>query len=303
MASKVVVTGATGLIGRYLCLALKSKGYDVVATSRDVPKAVGSLPTGVVCEAWDGRDAARLAAIINGAEAIVNLVGENIAGKKWSKSYLQRIVSSRLDAGAAVKKALLQTEHPPKVLVQASAIGIYGDDPEAVYVEDSPCGSVFLSKLCRDWEASVSGLPVSVRVVFARTGIVLARDGGAYPKLKKPLDWFVGACLGRGNQWFSWIHVQDEINALIYLIECDQCRGVYNLVAPNPMRQKDLLRSLAQYLHRPLFFSVPAFVLQAVLGEMAKQTILASQRVVPKRLLEAGFRFRFERAEQAWKEL
>ena len=300
MSSKIVVTGATGLIGRHLCRALTLKGYDVVATSRNASRAAGCFADGVVCEEWDGRDASRLATIIDGAEVVVNLVGENIAGQKWSESYLKRIVASRLDAGAAVKQAFLQIAHPPRVLVQASAIGYYGNDLVATYDEYSSHGTDFLSHLCRDWETSVSGLPASVRVVIARTGIVLAHDGGAYPKLKKSIDFFVGATLGKGNQWFSWIHLQDEIDSLIYLIENEKCKGIYNLVSPSPVSQKDLLRSLSRYLHRPLLFSIPAFLLKAILGEMANQTILSSQKVLPCRLLDAGFKFKYEKVTDVW---
>jgi len=303
MSKKIVITGATGLIGRHLCRALMLKGYEVIATSRNADSARSSFEDDIKVVSWDGRNADQLTSIIDGTDAVFNLVGENVAGQKWSKAYIDRIISSRLDAGAAIKKAYEQTKNTPSVLVQASAIGYYANDLTQTSDETSACAPNFFGSLCRDWESSIVGMPASVRTVIARTGIVLARDGGAYPKLKMPIDFFVGATLGNGKQWFSWIHLQDEIDSLIFLMENEKCKGIYNLSAPKPATQKEVLTSLAKQLHRPLWFSIPAFILKAALGQMAVQTILASQKVLPKRLIEDGFHFKYEEIDRAIGEL
>ena len=214
-------------------------------------------------------------------------------GTRWSAARKKRIGDSRRQATAAVLAAIAQAKQPPRALVQASAIGYYGDRAEELLAESASPGEGFLAETAREWEAaSLPAERFGVRRVVARTGIVLAREGGALPKMALPFRLGAGATLGSGRQWMSWIHLADESAALELLIDNEAARGAVNLVAPEPATQAGFSRALARTLHRPLLARAPAWTLRAALGEMA-DLVLASQRVAPQRLLELGFRFRF----------
>ena len=305
MSDRVVITGGTGLLGQALAHRLAASGREVVLLSRSA--AAGSrgrtLPPGCRLAAWDGRSADGWLELAAGAAAIVNLAGESIAGSRWSAARKRRIADSRRQATAAVLAAIAQAKQPPRVLVQASAIGYYGDRAEELLAESASPGEGFLAETAREWEAaSLPAERFGVRRVVARTGIVLAREGGALPKMALPFRLGAGATLGSGRQWMSWIHLADESAALELLIDHPEARGAINLTAPAPVTQAAFARTLAATLHRPLFARVPAFALRALLGEMA-DLVLASQRVVPQRLLELGFRFRHPTLEGALAEL
>lgn len=305
MSDRVILTGGTGLLGRALARRLAASGRDVVLLSRSAAASSSSpaLPPGIRLARWDGRSAEGWVDLASGAAAIVNLAGESIAGGRWSRARKSRIVSSRQQAAAGVLAAIARAKQPPRVLVQASAIGFYGDRGDELLPEEAGAGGGFLGETARSWEAASSAAEsFGVRRVVARTGIVLAREGGAFPKMALPFRLGAGATLGSGRQWMSWIHLADESAALEFLIDDPRARGAINLAAPAPVTQAAFARALAATLHRPLFARAPAFVLRAVLGEMA-ELVLASQRVVPRRLAELGFRFRFPTVESALAEL
>lgn len=289
---KVIITGGTGLIGRALAAELVAVGYEVVVLSRNPHRARG-LPPGVRLESWDGRTAHGWGPLADGAYAIVNLAGENIAGGRWTAERKRRIRQSRLDAGQAVVEAVRAAERRPAVVVQASGIGYYGPRGDEEVTEDFPPGEDFLGRLAVEWEASTAPVePLGVRRVVIRTGVVLSREGGALPRLALPFRFFLGGPLGSGRQWVPWIHIADEVRAIRFLLEKEDARGPYNLAAPHPVTNRELARALGEALRRPAWLPVPAPALKVLLGEMSA-VLLTGQRALPRRLQDAGFPFRF----------
>lgn len=293
MSERILIAGGTGLLGRALAARLATSGREIVLLSRSA-KGAGrllDLPSGCRVATWDGRTANGWLELASGAEAIVNLAGESIAGGRWSAGRKARIVGSRMGTTAAVIEAISRARQPPRVLVQGSAVGYYGDRADETLDESAGPGSGFLAETARDWEAASAGAEqFGVRRVVARTGVVLARDGGAFPKMALPFRCGAGAVLGSGRQWMPWIHLADEVAALVFLLENPAAQGAFNLTAPEPVTQAGFSRALARALHRPLFARAPSWTLRAALGEMA-ELVLASQRAVPRRLLALGFRF------------
>jgi uncharacterized protein (TIGR01777 family) len=254
----------------------------------------------VVYAKWDGRTAEGWGRYVAGAGAVVNLAGANIAGGRWTPEYKDKILRSRLAAGEAVVEAFGAASSRPAVLVQASAVGYYGSRGDEELDESAAAGDGFLAEVCRQWEASTAAVEdMGVRRVVVRSGLVLARDGGAFPRLVKPFRFFAGGPLGGGRQWFSWIHYDDEVAAISFLIEKDGAAGPYNLCAPGPVRNRDLARSVGRVLGRPAWWPTPRFALRLVLGEMADELLLASQRARPEKLLAAGFEFEHPGVEAA----
>lgn len=305
MNGPILITGGTGLLGRALARRLAGAGREVVLLTRAASRGGMSsdLPRGCRMAAWDGRTADGWGALASGAAAIVNLAGESIAGGRWSAARKARILDSRKQSAAAVTAAIAQAAIPPLVLVQASAIGYYGDRAAELLPDSAAPGRGFLAETARAWEdASAVAERFGVRRVVARTGVVLAREGGAFPKMALPFRFGAGAILGTGKQWLSWIHVADEIAALAFLIDEPAARGVFNLAAPEPATQAGFSRELASALHRPLLLRAPVWVLRAAMGEMS-ELVVASQRVVPERLLALGFRFHFPRLAAALADL
>ena len=293
MSERILIAGGTGLLGRALARRLATSGREIVLLSRAAARSARALhlPPGCRVESWDGRTANGWLELASGAEAIVNLAGESIAGGRWSAERKARIVGSRMGTTAAVIEAISRARQPPRVLVQGSAVGYYGDRADETLDESAGPGSGFLAETARDWEAASAGAEqFGVRRVLARTGVVLARDGGAFPKMALPFRCGAGAVLGSGKQWMPWIHLADEVAALVFLLENPAAQGAFNLTAPEPITQAGFSRALARALHRPLFARAPSWTLRAALGEMA-ELVLASQRAVPRRLLALGFRF------------
>ncbi len=302
---RVVITGGTGLIGRALARNLGEGGHDVVILTRD-PDRAGRLPPGVRAARWDGRTAQGWVALL--AEdiadtAIVHLAGENIAQGRWTAQKKRRIRDSRVVSGQAVMDAIREAPVKPRVLIQASAVGIYGGHGDEAVPEDTPPGRDFLATVCQEWEASTAEAEsLGVRRAVVRTGIVLAREGGALPAMSLPFKMMIGGPLGNGRQWFPWIHIDDEVGALRFLLEREAARGVFNLSAPQPVTNRELTRTLARVLGRPGFLPAPGFALRIALGEIA-DSLLEGQRAVPSRLLELGYVFRWPDLEPALRNL
>ncbi len=288
---RVVIAGATGFIGRALCRELHGD-YDVVALSRDAHKASSVVgPYARVVE-WDARTAGSWAQEVTGAYAVVNLAGENIAAGRWSRSRKAGILQSRSHGIAAILDAIESAKKKPKVFVQASAIGYYGSRAAEMLDEDAPAGTGFLAEVCRRVEIAAGRIErFGVRGVVVRSGMVLGADGGALPKLMRPFRFFVGGHVGSGKQWLSWISLSDEVRAIRFLIENAKSQGVFNLTAPQPVTMKAFCRTLGGVLGRPAWTVVPSFVIRLALGRMADEVLLGGQKVVPKRLVEAGFQF------------
>lgn len=288
----MVVAGGSGRIGRALAAELAGGGFEVVVLSRRAGAAAGD-PPGVRRVAWDGRSVAAWSAELEAALGVVNLAGEDIAGGRWSAERKRRLLDSRLASTAALVEALRGARRRPEVLLQGSAIGYYGDRGDEPLDDGSAPGTGFLAETCLAWErASEPAEALGLRRVILRTGLVLARDGGALPEMARPFRFGVGGPLGDGRQWMPWIHLADEVGALRFLLERADARGPFVLVAPEPATNEVFSRALARALGRPCLLRAPAFALRLALGEMA-QMLLGGQRLAPRRLLEAGYRFRF----------
>ena len=299
---QVIITGGTGLIGRALSAALVADGAEVILLSRDPERHTG-LPTGTRAERWDARTAAGWGQLVEGADTIVNLAGENLSEGRWTAERKRAIAESRVNAGRAVVEAVEIATRRPRVVIQASAVGYYGPHGDEEVAEDTPPGTDFLARVCVDWEASTAPVEaLGVRRAVIRSGVVLSREGGALPRLILPFRIFMGARLGSGRQWFPWIHIADEVAGIRFLMESEDARGPFNLTAPNPVTNAQLTRTLARVLGRPAFMRVPAFALRLAFGEVAS-ALLTGQRAVPRRLLAMGFAFRFPNLNTALRDL
>jgi uncharacterized protein (TIGR01777 family) len=298
---RVIITGGTGLIGRALAADLLKDSHEVIALSRCPERATG-LPTGMRVERWDARTANGWGSLANGADAIVNLAGATIAGL-WTTNRKRSIRDSRLNAGRAVVEAVEHASVKPRVVTQASGVGYYGPRGDEPVTEESTSGDDFLGRLAVEWEASTASVePLGVRRAIIRTGAVLSTKGGALPPLLLQYRLFAGGPLGSGRQWLPWIHMDDEVRAIRFLIESESASGPFNLVAPNPLTNADFGRVLARVLRRPFLVPVPALALRLLAGEMST-VLLDGQRAIPHRLHDLGFTFRFSDAETALRDL
>jgi uncharacterized protein (TIGR01777 family) len=283
---KVLVTGATGLIGSSLVHALEDRGDTVIPVTRSTSAPRPSVR-------WDPQRGILDPADVEGADAVVHLAGEGIGDKRWTETHKARVLDSRVRGTTLLAETLAGLDQPPSVMVSASAVGFYGDRGDEILTEQSESGDDFLADVCRQWEEST--LPASeagIRVARARTGLVLTRDGGILPRVLLPFRFGVGGRLGSGNQWWPWITLRDEVRALLHLLDHEELSGPFNLSAPNPVTNAEFARTLSDVLRRPGVFTVPSPALKLVLGrEMADETVLISQRVVPRKLLDAGFEF------------
>ncbi len=290
----ILVTGATGFIGRALVARLGKEGYGVAVLTRNQHKALALLGEQIRAVEWDGRSPRGWVELVSQTLAIVNLAGENIGQGRWTADKKARLLNSRVQAGRAISEAIKQASPKPRVLIQASAVGYYGSRGEEELDEASPPGKGFLAGLVREWEESTRPVEdLGVRRVIIRSGLVLGRDGGVFPRLIFPFRFFIGGPLGRGRQWVSWVHGRDEIRAILFLIRHEDKAGVFNLTSPVPVRNKELARLLGRAMKRPWWFPAPAPLLHLFLGEMARETLLASQKAFPRALLRAGFDFLF----------
>jgi uncharacterized protein (TIGR01777 family) len=288
----IIISGATGFIGRPLALSLAERAYDVAVLTRSREKAKALFGDRAIAVEWDGRTSRGWLELAESATAIINLAGENIGAGRWTEKRKQSIVASRLNAGKAVMDSLRRGAARPKSLIQASAIGFYGPRSDEELDETSPPGDGFLAKMVRDWEASTREAEDSgIRRVVIRSGLVLGRDGGVLPRFLGPFRFFVGGPLGSGNQWLSWIHRDDEIAAIRFLLERPHLAGVFNLTAPGSVTMKEFARTLGRVMKRPSRASIPGFLLRSFFGEMADETLLAGQRILPSALIKAGYEF------------
>lgn len=309
---KVLMTGATGLVGTALTKALVRDGHTVCRMVRreTVSRKAGSpaqvAGPRVIDVPWDpeasgGLTFADSQGDITGADAVVNLAGASIAGTRWTQQGKMVLRSSRVRTTGSLVSALGRLKTVPKVLVSASAIGYYGSRGNETLTEDSKAGDDFLAKVAVDWEAEANKAEaLGMRVVLARFGIILAKHGGALPQMMRPFQFFVGGRMGSGQQWVSWITLDDVIGIIRYALENASVTGVVNLVAPQPVRNAEFAKELAQAMHRPAFLPAPAFALRLALGrEMADSMLLTSERVEPARLRQLGYRFVHESLPEA----
>jgi hypothetical protein len=297
---RVILAGGTGLVGRALARVLADQGNRVTILSRRA--APSGLPQGTAVHGWE-----HLSPQFDGAAAVINLAGEGIADHRWTERRMAAVQNSRVMATRHLVSAMRECTRPPAVLVNASAIGYYGPRDEAPVDESAAPGAGFLPEVCRAWEAeAVAASELGVRVVRIRIGTVLAREGGALPKMALPVRWFAGSPLGSGSQGLSWIHLQDLVAMLSEAALSPAWEGAYNGTAPVPLSQGAFVRALAQRVHRPVW-PLPAFftsaALRMALGRLADELLLQGAFVLPTRAQALGFPFRFPTAEAALADL
>ncbi len=296
---KVIIFGGSGFIGRHLVNELKDN-YDVVVVSRRQRTVAKQFGGNVIVERLRTRDVTQLSAQMEGAEAIINLAGENVAGR-WNKKKKDRIKNSRIDTDTIIARTIIKLAKKPEVVIQGSGIGVYGLSRNTIDVtEETSLGQRgFLTKVGIEHEFMFKQLEKLTRVIYLRTGLVLDANEGALPKMVKPYKFYAGGKFGSGNQWNSWIHIKDEVRAIKFLIENKNTSGAYNLTAPNPITQKQFAVALGHALKRPSYLAKPAFLLRLILGTMADELLLKGLKVLPKHLTDAGFKFNFETIDEA----
>lgn len=297
---RIVVLGGTGYIGRPLVRKLLQVGHTVVVTSRRVASAVPTPPAArtPIAAQWDGRDPVALAVACMGADAVVNLLGENIGAGRWTAARRAAILQSRLIAGQAVSRAFEGMAARPGVLIQGSAVGWYGLWPDFSAAPDcdeaSPAGSGFLAEVCRQWEASTASVEqYNVRRVIIRTAPVLGPGGGVLARLLPLFRLGLGGPVGSGRQPFPWIHLDDEVGAIRHALERADVHGPCNLCAPEQVDARAFARALGRALHRPAFLTAPAFIMRAALGDMAEELLLNGQRCTPRMLSTTEYTFAY----------
>jgi uncharacterized protein len=287
---KVLLTGATGLVGTALVGALAREGHTVCRLVRSGTKARGA-PAGTFDVPWDP-ETGNLGGAAVGAEAVVNLGGASIAAGRWTNARKRLLRTSRVHATRSLVLALAKMNAKPAVLVSASAVGFYGNRGDEILTEDSAPGNDFLSNLAKDWEAeALRAEEFGTRVVLARFGIILASKGGALPEIMLPFKFGVGGRIGDGKQWMSWVTLEDVVAILRLALMKRELRGPINVVAPEPARNADFVKELAKAMHRPAIFPAPAVALRLAMGEMADALLLSSQRAVPQKLTREGYSF------------
>ncbi len=289
---KIVIAGGSGLIGRALAAASLAAGDEVVVLSRH--PAIGTPKTVV----WDGMNSGSWQQALDGATAVVNLVGESVAEGRWTAARKKQLVSSRINATRTLVAALSVAKERPKVFVSGSAVGYYGDRGDETLDEAAKPGADFLAKLCQDWEReAVVAEPLGIRTVLLRTGVVLSKDGGALSKMLPIFKTGFGGPLGSGRQWMPWIAIEDIVGLIRHAI-VSTASGPLNGVAPEPATNAEFSRALGHALSRPAFLPAPAFVLRLALGEMSSM-LLGGQKVVPKKALDLGYAFKQPKLEPA----
>lgn len=292
---RILITGATGLVGKALAASLREKGFDLLLASR-------SEPTTSEWIKWDpeagfaDNDLQRL----EGLDAAVHLAGETVSGLRWTEDKKKAIRNSRVNGTRSMIETFAKFQKKPRAFITASAIGFYGDRGEEELTETSAAGDNFLSDVCREWEAeSRRAEDLGIRTVLLRTGIVLSKNGGALAAMLLPFKMGVGGVVGSGEQWMSWISLDDMIGVIEFAIENENLRGAVNVTSPNPAKNAEFTRTLGEVLYRPTILPLPGFAVNLVFGEMGDALLLASSRVLPKRLLAAGYEFKYPDLKKA----
>jgi len=294
---RIIIAGGSGLIGRALTSALITDGNDVIILGRNPGKAVG-MPSAVKILQWDGKTIGDWGSEMNNCDVVINLVGENLSGNgvlpsRWTKERKERLLFSRVDAGKVLSKAIETSIKKPSVFIQASGIGIYGTQREKLFTEESDVGNDYLANLSKLWETSSEQVEtLGVRRVVVRSGVVLSPKGGALRPIILPYKFFIGGPIGDGQQVYSWIHIEDEVNAIRFLIKQDQASGVFILSSPNPVTNDEFGRTVSSVMKRPHYLQIPGFAMRLAFGEVANM-VLEGQRVIPTKLLSEGYRFKY----------
>jgi len=299
VSKKILIAGGTGLIGRELVSTLLSKGYSLKVLTRN-QSSTSKNSTGIKFIEWDGHFNPKLVHEVEDCHAIINLAGESIGSGLWTTSKRKKLIWSRLGSTRALGRACQFARSKPQTFIQASAVGYYPSGTEAPLSEHSESGTGFLSRLTVDWEASaIHEVPKETRLVIIRTGVVLSTRGGMLKQLALPVKLFAGAWFDNGQQLVPWIHIRDEVNAIVHLLENDQNNGTYNLVSPRNVSLKTLVKTFAKANRRPALFSIPKWIIKLTLGQMGKELLLTSFNISAQKLIDSGFQFEFPQLPEA----
>jgi NAD dependent epimerase/dehydratase family enzyme len=325
---RVVVSGATGLIGRALCKQLVARGYQVVVFSRNPQQARRAVPGAADYVAWRPAESGDWASSIDGAHAVIHLAGASLFDKRWSDAYKREIVASREIGTRGLINAMARAQIKPQVFISSSAVGYYGPSGDGQLDESAPPGNDFLAQVCQVWEREArkaeelgirtvilrSGVvigssegrpafPIDLRgASLSRPGVILKTDEGAFPLLMMPFRFFAGGPILPGTQWFAWVHIDDLVGILMLALEDERAHGPINATAPQPQTNRDFAKTLGRVVGRPSWMPVPGFAMRLLLGEMADM-ITTGQRVVPKQALELGYQFKYPTSEQAIRQI
>ena len=290
---RILITGASGLIGTALQRSFDEIGHELLLASRNEAKDSQHIQ-------WDVEKGFSELERLEGIDAVVHLAGESVFGLSWSDAKKKAIRDSRVDGTRSVVEAISKLKARPNVLVAASAIGFYGDRGDEEMTESSAAGDTFLAEVSKEWESEARRAEdAGIRTVLLRTGIILSKDGGALGTMLLPFKLGIGGVVGSGKQWMSWISIDDHIRVINYAIEYENVRGAVNSVSPNPVTNGEFTKTLGEVLYRPTILPLPSFAVNMVFGEMGDALLLASTRVVPKRLEDAGFEFKYPELKTA----
>lgn len=290
---KVLITGASGLIGKALQRSFEEKGWEMLLASRNEPKDDKHIK-------WTVEDGFSQPERLEGIDGVVHLAGESVNGLRWTDEKKKAIRDSRVIGTRNVVDAISKLNDKPKVFVASSAIGFYGERGDEELTESSSPGTGFLPEVCKEWEAeSRRAEDAGIRTVLLRTGIVLSKDGGALGTMLTPFKLGVGGVVGSGKQWMSWISLEDQVAIINFVIENENIRGAVNAVSPNPATNEEFTKTLGDVLYRPTILPLPEFAVSMLFGEMGDALLLASTKVTPKRLLDAGFEFKYPELKPA----
>jgi uncharacterized protein len=292
---KILISGASGLVGTSLIPTLIAKGHSVTKLVRKTPKSADEIQ-------WDAEKGLSESeqAKLEGFDAVVHLAGDNVASENWSDEKKRKIRESRTVGTRVLVDALKQTKNPPKIFVSASAIGFYGNREDEILDENSPKGTGFFPDVCEAWENEAKKAGDFARVVMLRIGVVLDKDGGALGKMLTPFKLGVGGVIGSGKQWMPWVAI-DDLLGIIHFVLDNEVSGVLNATAPNPVTNYEFTKTFGKVINRPTFFPIPEFGIKLMFGEMGETVLLQGCRVIPKRLQELGYKFKFTKLEDAFR--
>ncbi len=301
---RILIFGASGFIGRTLVKHLHNQNYIPVAVSRDADNTRKLIGQFAEIVEWDSENPEDLLPFLENIQAVINLAGAGIADKKWSLRRKEILYKSRVEFSRKIVEAIRMAPEKPGIFIQASAVGFYDSAGENILDEDSPRGNGFLAGLTAAWENSVEELDLlDIRLIYLRTGIVLGREGGFLKKIMIPFKFYSGTFFGSGKQWLPWIHLADHIAIIQFLLEDTTAEGPYNLVAPEPVRFEKMIRSISRISGKPAWLRIPSYIIKVFFGEMGKETILGSQRVISSKLDPGKYYFLFDNIEDALKDI
>lgn len=286
---RILITGASGLIGKAIAATLREKGNELILASRSEPAAAEDIR-------WDAQTGFSVEDLprLEGLDVVIHLAGESVSGLRWTEDKKKAIRDSRVDGTRTMIETFAKLKTKPRMFITASAVGFYGDRGDEELTETSAAGDNFLSDVCREWEAeSRRAEDLGIRTVLLRTGIVLSKNGGALAAMLLPFKLGVGGVVGSGEQWMSWIALDDVVGIIEFAIENENLRGAVNVTSPNPVKNAEFTGTLGEVLYRPTILPLPGFAVNLVFGEMGDALLLASSKVFPKRLLDAGFQFQY----------